>query len=263
MEFIKKHYEKMILSLVLIGLVGVLVVMWVVIVADKQEMEDLKNKLVHKKPVPLPDLDMSRQDAVLGRLKQPYQLDFSATNKLFNPVQWRRMPDGKMVKLNTGKEMGPGAAVVTRITPLYYIVSLASTDTNGIAPRYRISVEHQAAVVPSQRRAQNHYASVNDKVPGLGVLQGITGPAEDPTAITLKLADGSTLTVDKEKPYRVIEGYSADIKYELEKINATGQRVGDHLTFAGDDYNIIAIEQNRVVLLAQSNQKQYILAYRP
>jgi len=264
MDFIKKHYEKMILGLVLIGLVGVLVLMWFVIMADKQKMEDFKNNVVHSKGKPLPDLDLSRQDAVLNRLKQPYQLDFSATNKLFNPVQWRRGPDGKLIKLNTGREMGPGAAVVTKITPLYYVISLNSADTNGIAPRYKITVEHQAAPAQSQRRPQAHYASVNDKIPGLFTLQGVTGPVEDPTSIVLKMADGQTMTVEKDKPHRVVEGYSADIRYDVgEKINAPGQRIGDHLSFAGDDYNIIAIEQNRVVLLAQSNQKQYILPYRP
>jgi len=263
MDFIKKHYEKIILSLVLVGLVGVLVAMWFVIMHDKEQMEEVKNNVVHGKGQPLPDLNLSRQDAIISRLKEPYRLDFSTTNRLFNPVQWRRGADGKLIKLNTGREMGPGAAVVTKITPLYYVISLNSADTNGIAPRYKISVEHQAALVPSQRRPQAHYASVNDKIPGLGQLQGITGPQEDPTSIILKMTDGRTLTVDKNKPYKVVEGYTADIKYELEKINATGQRVGDHLSFAGDDYNIIAIDQNQVVLLAQSNQKEYILSYRP
>jgi|SRR5581483_985243 len=263
MDFIKKHYEKIILSLVLIGLVGVLVAMWFVIMADKQKMDDFKNNVVHGKGKPLEPLNMARQDAILDRLKQPYQLEFSATNKLFNPVQWRRNPDGKLIKLNTGKEMGPGAAVVTKITPLYYMISLGAVDTNGIAPRYKIMIEHQASLTPAQRRPQAHYASVNDTVAGLFKLQGITGPPEDPESLILKMTDGQTVTVEKDKPYKVVEGYAADIKYELEKMNATGQRVGDHLSFAGDDYNIIAIEPSKVVLLAQSNQKQYILSYRP
>jgi hypothetical protein len=39
--------------------------------------------------------------------------------------------------------------------------------------------------------------------------------------------------------------------------------VGDHLAFAGDDYNVIAIDKNDVILLAQSNQKKYTLPYAP
>jgi len=265
MDFLKKHYEKIILSLVLIGLVGVLVAMWFVIMADKQKMEDFKNNVVNGKGKPAEELSMSRQDAILERLKQPYRLDFSTTNRLFNPVQWRRGPDGKLIKLNTGREMGPGAAVVTKVTPLYYIISLGSVDTNGITPRYKIMVEHQSAAAPSQRRPQAHYASVGDKVQNVFTLQGIVGAPEDPSGLTLKMADGQTVTVDKNKPFRVVEGYSADIKYEVgaEKVNATGQRIGDHLSFAGDDYNIIAIQQNQVVLLQQSNQKESVIPYRP
>jgi hypothetical protein len=62
-----------------------------------------------------------------------------------------------------------------------------------------------------------------------------------------------------------VEAYSADLKYDREKpaYTGTGLRVGDHLTFAGDDYNIIAIEKNEVKLLAQSNQKKYTLPYAP
>ena len=40
MEFIKKHYEKMLLGLVLAGLIGALVFMLFYIAADKQAMDE-------------------------------------------------------------------------------------------------------------------------------------------------------------------------------------------------------------------------------
>ena len=64
-------------------------------------------------------------------------------------------------------------------------------------------------------------------------------------------------------PFQRVDGYSADLKYDPEKINATGLRVGADLKFAGDDYNVIAIDENEVILLAQSNQKKYTLRYTP
>lgn len=261
MEFLKKHYEKIILSVVLLGLVGVLVGMWFVIMKDKEEMENIKTTLVHGKAKATEPLDMSPYDGILVRVKQPYQLDFSVTNKLFNPVQWRRSPDGKWIKLVTGKEMGGSAAVVAKITPLYFAISLSAVETNGIAPRYKITIEHQAAAVPAQRRPQPHYGAVNEKVNGLFTIISFQGPPEDPTSLNLKLANGESVTVGKDKPYRTVEGYSAEIKYDPEKLNASDRRVGDQLNFAGDQYNIIAIEENKVVLLAQSNQKKYVLTY--
>jgi hypothetical protein len=268
MDFIKKNYEKIILSLVLLGLVGVLVLMWFFIMADKQKMEDMKT-VVTGNPKPLPDLDLSRQAAALARLQAPPQLDFTTTNKLFNPVPWQLTKDGRMVKAT---ELGPHAAVVTKITPLYFMISLTSVETNGAAPRYALSMEDQSAAVPAQRRKRPHYASPKETIADRTVsgkpegftLVSVKGVPENPDALVLKLTDtGETVTVTKDQPFRRVDGYSADLKYDPENLNVKAQRVGDHLSFAGDDYNIIAIDRNGVILLAQSNQRHWPLPYAP
>jgi len=260
MEFIKRNYEKIILGLVLLGLVAALAFMPVVIYYDQQQMEDMKNKVIHQKPVPLPDLDLSRQQGVLDRLAAPYRLDFSTTNRLFNPVMWQKDKNGNLVK---AANLGPNKAVITKITPLYYIISLDSVATNalGAPPRYTFNVEHQAAALPAQRRSQHQYASVGEKVRDF-TFKGIKGPPENPDQLILKLNDtGAEVVLSKDKPFQRVDGYSADLKYEPEKLNVIAQRVGADLRFAGDDYNIIAIDQNEVILLAQSNQKKFTLPY--
>lgn len=267
MEFIKKNYEKVILSIVLIGLIGVLVGMWFVIMADKQRTADNTNSVIGT-PKALPPLDMSRQDAVLALLQQPPQLNFSETNKLFNPVQWMKAPDGHLIKLSTSHQYGPGAAVVTKITPLYFVIRLESVETNLSAPHYKISVEHQASPFPAMRHAIPHYAGLGDTVSGVFKIIQVTGPPDDPTALNLQLPSGEKIIVKSDQPFQRVEGYSADIKYEppnataSERVNATGLRIGDQINFAGDQYNIIDINQNEVRLLAQSNQKKYTLQYR-
>src|SRR5208282_2594755 len=105
MEFIKNNYEKIILSLVLLGLVGALAFMPFMIYYDQQKMEDMKNKIIPRKVEPLPPLDLSRQQAVLDRLKSSYNLDFSTTNKVFNPVQWQKDKNGVLIKNTTGNEV--------------------------------------------------------------------------------------------------------------------------------------------------------------
>ena len=272
MEFIRRNYEKIILSLVLLGLVGALAFMPVVIYYDQQQMTDMRNKVIPHKPVPLPDLDLSRQQAVLDRLKSPYDLDLSTTNKLFNPVQWRRQRDNLMV---IAEKLGVQAAVVTKITPLYYSITLDSVTTNELGARYAMGIEDQTATIPAQRHKRPHYASLgkgNDTVVDKTVggknegfkLDAVKGPPENPDQLILILADsGQTNNVSKDKPFRRVDAYSADLKYTPENYSRTGLRVGDHLTFAGDDYNIIAIDKNDVILLAQSNQKHYTLTYTP
>ena len=148
MDFLKKHYEKIILSLVLLGLVGALVFLPVLISIDQQKLDDMKNAVLVKSPKPLPFLDMSQFDNVLGRLNSPVGYDFSTTNKLFNPMQWQITVDKKMIKIKNGSEIGAEAVVITKIAPLYFVLTLDSVITNalGAPPRYVIDVERPAAV---------------------------------------------------------------------------------------------------------------------
>src|SRR5271154_7644429 len=105
MEFIKKHYEKILLSAVLLGLVGALVFLPVLISNDRQKQDDMEREIIHGKPRPLPELDMTRQENVLERLESPYELDFSTTNKLFNPVEWQKDASDNLIKITTGHEI--------------------------------------------------------------------------------------------------------------------------------------------------------------
>ena len=267
MDFIKKHYEKILLCAVLLGLVGALVLMGFIIAADKQKLEDMNMGFFGGSPKSLPELDFTRQTNVLERLQVPLTLDFSTTNKLFNPVQWQKDVNGNLIKIKTGHEVGAEAAVVTKITPLYFTISLNSVTTNEFGARYSFSVEHSAARFPAQRLPQRHDASLGEKNQVFTVTN-IVGAAENPDAIILKLSDGDTVSVSKDKPFQRVEGYSADLKYDPEGLKwpSSGRpslRVGADLKFAGDDYNIVAIHQNEVILSAQSNQKRTTLRYAP
>ena len=52
-----------------------------------------------------------------------------------------------------------------------------------------------------------------------------------------------------------------DLKYAPENKTWTSRRVGDPLFFNGEDYNIVAITENEVVLSAKSNQKKWTVKY--
>lgn len=260
MEFIKKNYEKIILGAVLLGLMGALAFMPVVIHVDQQKMTDLKMGLIHPPVKPLPALDLSPEKEVLARLKSPYHLDFSTTNKLFNPVLWQRTRDGHVVKA-TG--LGPNAAVVTKITPLYFSIGLESVMTNTLGDRYVFVVTNEAAALPALRYPRRYYVSPGEKN-RVFKLNRVAGPTNAPTQLVVTLNDsGQTVTVTPSRPFQRVDSYVADVKYPPADRNFTGLRVGDHLNFAGDDYNVIAIDRNTVILLAQSNQKKYTLRYTP
>lgn len=275
MQFIRNHYEKILLGVVLLGLVGLLVAMWFVIEADKQRMADLRMQIFPANPKPVEALDLSHEDATMARLASPGSLDFSSTNRLFNPVQWIKEPSGMWKKIDNDTKVGIGAVVVTKITPLYFTISLDAVTTNELGARYSISIADETATLPVQRHPRRHFASLgkgNDTVVDKAVggkdegfkLVDVKGPPENPDALVLKLAEtGEAVEVAKDKPYRRVDGYTADLKYDPENYKATGLRVGSFVKFGGDEYNIIAIGPDAVVLLAQSNQKKWTRPYAP
>ena len=260
MDFVKKHYEKIILSLVLAGLVGALVFLPVVISTDKQKQEDMKNALINPRPTPIPDLDMSRQDNVIQRLQAGCQYDFNTTNKLFNPLKWVKQPDGQFYPVRPGHEIGADAVKVTKITPLYFIVTLDDVRTNEPNARYTIGTVNQAATTRYlQMKKQRDYVSMDDRKGKLLLfsLEKVVGPPEDPDQLILKLNDtGEEAPVSRAKPFQRVDGYDADLKYPPEKLTFSACRLNQTIMFGGDNYTIVDIKPDEVVLLAQSNQKK-------
>jgi hypothetical protein len=264
MDFVKKHYEKIILIAVLLAVVGFLVFLPIMIAADQDDLDRMRNEVVTPKVIPLPELDLARQENISKRLQSPTNFDFSTKNKLFNPLDWKKDANGVMFPIKNGNEIGPRAAVVTKISPLYLVVTLDSVETNAAQPRYVISFEHQAAPTSPLRGKQRRYVSMDDKKKDLFTLVSVKGDPLNPDELDLKLADtGVTVPVLKDKPFERVDAYAADLKYDPEKKNFAERRAGSVISFNGEDYIIVAIDANAVILSSQSNQKKYTLPYAP
>jgi hypothetical protein len=262
MDFLKKHYEKVLLGVMLAGLIGVLVFMLFYIASDKDEMARKRESYVNPRVKALTNLDMTIQDSAISRLKSPYNLDLETTNKLLNPFEWQKAPDGSLIPKAT--KTGLQVAVVTNISPLYLIVSLDSASTNELGARYVISVERQAAQTLAKRRKAPHYVSVGDKPNDAFALLEVKGAPENPDAVVLKLVDnGEVVTITKDKPFRRVDGYTADFRYDPERKIFRGRRIGDKLSFGGVDYVVVEVNQNELILSDQSNQKKTSLPFVP
>lgn len=262
MEFVKKHYEKIILCAVLLGVIGFLVFLPFVIAHDQEELKAVVETIIKPKVAALPPLDLTPQQAAADRLVAPAIYDFSTTNKVFNPVEWKKTANGDLIKVKTGNEIVE-AVTVTKITPLYLVVTLDQVTTNELGARYAIGVERQAAAIPAQRRKQQRFASVGEKKDAF-TLVAVKGAPENPSELVLKLADtGETISIAKDKPYRRVEAYTADLKYDPEKKNFPGRRIGAPISVGGLDYIVVAIDADEVILSAQSNQKRTTLRYTP
>src|SRR3954462_3893553 len=106
MEFLKKHYEKLILSLVLLGLAAVAATLPMKVKQEKEREEQRKNDLINPVVKPFPPVDLSTNMQVLEKVKSPIHFDIAGKHNLFNPVQWQERPDKSWIKIQTGNEVG-------------------------------------------------------------------------------------------------------------------------------------------------------------
>jgi hypothetical protein len=263
MDFIKKNYDKIILCAVLLGVIGFLVFLPFAISSEQAALKDAHDQVTNPHPTPLPPVDLARQTNVTERVQSAAGFDYSSTNKLFNPLEWKKAADGALFPVKNGSQPA-SAVVVAKIIPLYYVISLDSVVTNGLAPRYVVGVEHQGAANPAQRRKQQRFVSPDDPKKDAFTLLQVKGAPENPDQLVLKLADtGETVSIGPGKSYQRTEAYSADLRYDPEKKNFPAKRVSAPLSFAGGDYIVVAIDDDEVVLFDQSNQKKTTLHYAP
>ena len=255
-EVFKLHYEKIILSLVLAGLAGAVWFLYQEGLNEEQSNANFVTNVGHRKVKGLAPVDLSSYQNAFKLAQNPPALILAGGHNVFNPVKWQRRPDGTLIKIQTGKEVGPEAMTIGKITPLYFIISLDRAVPGG----YFIGITREGADKPLLRRKQSRFVAAPHGTNEFFTLLDVKGPAEDPTELELQLADTKeTVSIAKTKEYKKVMGYEADLKYPVENKNYPNQRVGSTITVAGDQYNIIAINENEVVLSARLNDKKYTI----
>jgi len=258
MRFLKAHYEKIILSIVLLGLAAAAALMPMKVSEERQKENDRKSELIDKKVKPFPPVDLSTNEQVLARLDKPDKVRLSGEHNLFNPVRWQRNPDKSLMK---GSAAGLNAVKVTAITPLKLKVSYEGT-AGSVAEnslKYMIAVTKETDKAGKQTRTGN-VGSKN----ALFKIEGINGPPENPTEVTILLdKETEPITITPTQPYERVIGYAADIFYEPDKLTKKNLRPRDEIAFGGETYNVVAITQNELILSAKSNKKQTPIEFKP
>jgi hypothetical protein len=238
MQFLKKHYEKIILSAVLLGLAAA--AFWLSVAVDDAKKQ-LVTTTITEPPSPKPwvALDLAKYRGMLAALHNPPSLDLSGAHNLFNPVTWKRMRDGKLVKVLLE---GPAALTVTDIRPLYYYIYYDSKVADG----FYLYVQPP----PPARQETKKYYKLDEKDKSKPCVIVGTNDAPDGTS-TLQLqiiATGETVSVTTKKPYRRVADYEADMKYPPDNIAPAKKRVGDDLKLSDEPYKIIAITNNALTI---------------
>ncbi len=262
MDFLKKNYEKVILSLVLLGLLAATLQLLFQISSERQRLEELADMDVSRENKELQPFDLSTNETVLRRLRRPEPVILSGDHNLFNPVKWTRRSES-VRKEGTVVEGAP-ALVIVALKPLNTIISYEGTSPSGTGLFHNFRVTREAEREPRNRLPKMHQSL---PVPGsqneIFVLRELRPDGKNPTEFVLELRDDkSVVVVSKEKPHEAVAGYMADLKYPPENLNFNGKRVLDNLSFGGDTNNIVAITSTNVTVEALSNKKRTTISIK-
>jgi hypothetical protein len=258
---LKNHYEKVLLGAVLIGLAVAVGFLPLKIGSERTKLTQLTETVTHPTPKPLTNLDLTTIETMLKKAGSPVVVSFSAPHKLFNPMPWQKAAEGKLIPFDD-THIGPKAIEITKLSPLALKLTLDSVQVVDSGPKYVVGIEKEAAVAPRDRMKKQTYCSPGAKNDTF-TLRQVEGPPENPTNLVLELKEGDVANVAKERPFSRIDGYMADLKYEPEKKTWRNQRVGASIAFNGEDYSIVTVNQNEVVISAKSNQKKWTIKNNP
>ena len=130
MDFLKKHYEKVLLGLMLAGLIGVLVFMIFYITSDKADMDSKRITLINPPAKALTNLDLTLLDGVAaftdggpsnGELKAANVMiagdDRVAVAAAARRPTWRTIPLARVVGSDGRTDIPDGHAELARPPP--------------------------------------------------------------------------------------------------------------------------------------------------
>jgi hypothetical protein len=253
MDFLKKHYEKILLAVILLGLALAAAALPFTLDADRQNLAQIDDRLPPPKLyVPV---DLSAPTEALKRMKNPPQVVLSGPHNTFNPVTWKQKPTGELIKLPPGSE-GAEALSVLEIRPLKFeVIFERSSEVGG----HTFTVVQETEARKASRRLQRYY-TLGQKSGGLQLVEiKVTPGAED--RFVFEITDTKEVfQVTRSKPFSRIEGYEADLRYELENKTFSDVRSGSPLFFDGAWHKIVVITSTQVRIQTTTTQKQTTLS---
>ena len=217
-----------------------------------KEKENAQNYVVSlPTPKELKPIDLTTNEAALKRLQNPLTVELSGAHRLFNPVTWKQKSDGSFLKIVSE---GVDALIVTKIQPLYFELAYESPS----APGYWIAIRHLSAKSPTRI-----YAKLNEVKKDLFTIKEVKGETNNPTELILALPEiAEAVSISKEKPYKKVEAFETDLRYEPDNLPFQRKKVNDIITFGGESYKIIAITENSVRVSAISTDKRTTIALK-
>lgn len=255
MDFLKKHYEKAVLSLVLLALAVVAVLLFVEVGSFKAHLDDQLNHRTGGKKKEFVPTDLTGSQATMARLSAPIQVPLGGDKAAFTASRWRKTASGDVAPDTSRANQGPAGINGLAITPLYLTIDFTKVAGTPDSPRYEFAIGREFEKQAAKRGISTISARPGEgvKLPGqkndLFRLLDVKGPPAEPTELTIQLTSGNERpTVAPRKPFRQIMGYAAQFQYEKRVFKNV--RNEDSLPLSGTTYKVVAITESEFVISA-------------
>lgn len=254
------HYEKIILSVILLALLGAAALLPVRVSQNRETIRRALETVERSRKKESEPIDTSTATQILRRTRTEPEIELSGSHNLFNPVLWKRGANGMPYKVVRGDEDGPGGLEVTAIRPLHFKVEYDGVQVSGDSVRYKFIVTDESSVRGRAPRPKQLYLDLGapSKRDPFVVARINEGPPEDPVSLEIRfVGSNESAIVSREKPYNRIAGYEADLAHTKlgTKFNNVRTKQPGGLRLAGQSYNIVAITEDEVTVESSTRKR--------
>lgn len=254
MEFLKKHYEKIVLSAVLLVVAAAAFWLTQTVSQVRATLDEQLQTRVRGSKKQLQPVDLTNAVAAVEQISKPTALQLGGDHNVFNPIRWIRGTDNVPKpdpKQNLGANLG-----LTATKPLNLSITYLGPAGIGEPYRYQFSIEQQHAKKTSDRRPITLSLTEGTKN-NFFRLQEVRGPKDAAGEVVIELIEGGDrVTLTKGKPFDKVMGYQADVRFENRDFN--GKRAEESLVLSGTTYKIVAIAKDEIVISAPNGTRTTI-----
>ena len=136
MEFLKNHYEKIVLGLMLLLMATGAVVLVLEGGSVQERLKEYRQLVIGGDGKPPPQEDLEKLRNILTSAAKPSQADFVKVHRIFNPMAWYVDTNGNLIP---GTKVGVSMLAVHSITPQRLLLEF--NGIGGTAEKPSLSVK--------------------------------------------------------------------------------------------------------------------------
>jgi len=258
MQFLKKHYDKIVLVVVLLTVAAVSLLLTVRAGDERQKLADQLQQKVAGNQKAFKSVDLAASSLALEHLSSPMMVMLAGEHKTFNPNTWIRTTSGTIIPVKETGNKGPRGLTLIATRPLALSITFSAVAGTGDPYRYQFNVLRDHEKQASKRRPLTVSLSEGSKNE-LFVLREVHGPKDNPTEVVIELLEGGgRATLIRDKPFTKGLAFAADLLYEAENKPINGKRAEETILLSSVAYKIVAIDKDALIIQASNKVRTTI-----